>query len=137
MDGRPFPRLYCFVSNLDGFLDSRLRGNDRIAGIRAGRVSFISRSAICLRENYGGENYGDGELWGRRIMGTPYLFLELCVVSPNPGKGSLPFRRSEADQWVKCDMINTVAYDRLDRLMVGKEEGRRVYETTGFVTRCD
>jgi len=44
-------------------------------------------------------------------------------------KGSLPFRRSEADQWVKCDMINTVAYDRLDRLMVEKEEGRRVYET--------
>ncbi len=51
------------------------------------------------------------------------------MVSPNPGKGSLPFRRSKVDQWVKYDMINTVAYDRLDRLMVGKEEGRRVYET--------
>ncbi len=37
VDGRPFPRLYCFVSNLHRFLDSRLRGNDRPGSSEAGR----------------------------------------------------------------------------------------------------
>ncbi len=36
------------------------------------------------------------------------------------------FWPSDTGHWVKCDMVNTVAYDRLDRLMVGKKGGNRM-----------
>ncbi len=41
---------------------------------------------------------------------------------------SLPGKFAGNETWAKCDMVATVALDRLDRVMVGKERnGKRLY----------
>ena len=69
---------------------------------------------------------------------------ELCTVvplstaAPSPveachhklSEHSLPFALTKGrDVWAKCDLITTVGFGRLDRIMIGREprSGRRLY----------
>lgn len=59
---------------------------------------------------------------------TPPVPVEACHHQLDPA--SLPGPLSTTPTWAKCDMLATVALDRLDRLKLGREaNGKRLYST--------
>ena len=60
----------------------------------------------------------------------------LSTTRPNPiephhhrmDPSSLPGKFAAKETWAKCDMLATVSLDRLDRVLIGKDEnGKRLY----------
>lgn len=75
------------------------------------------------------------------ISPRPRRSTQLCIVvplstsAPNPqmpyhhllDNDSLPEYYRKHDNWAKCDMLYTVALDRLDRIMIRDSNGKRQY----------
>ncbi|MES1947443.1 hypothetical protein C84B14_08842 [Salinisphaera sp. C84B14] len=81
----------------------------------------------------------------RRRQGSPlYTVVPLSTTPPTPVEPyhhqidpkSLPGQLGRKQTWAKCDMLNTVSLDRLDRVLIRQANGKRLY-TSGMLTRDD